>query len=110
MTGEALVDVGHIAAQQFEHGTIVLDQGRGEARWLLKHRLLQRLIEFGKHLPIDRLALEEIAVTQPLAEELLRETADLGVLEHAVNLGAEDLLVIQLSAGRQVQQLLVGHR
>ena len=109
MAGESLVDVGLIAAQQFEHGTVVLNQRGGKARWLLEHGLFQRIIEFGEHLPIDGLALEEIAVLQPLAEELQREPADLGIFQHAANLGAQRAFVLQLSLGRQVEQFLVGH-
>ena len=107
--GEPLVDERGIAVEQFRDRPIVLDQVRDEPRRLLEHGLFQRVVERGEHLPVDGFLREEVAVAEPLAEELQREAADLRVLEHPANLLAQDALVAELARLREGQQLLIGH-
>ena len=104
---QALVHQSRVAIQQLCHRAVLADQMRGESTRFFEHRLLECVIERGEDFATDRFLLGEVTVAQPLAEELEREAADLGILQHAAGLGAQDRFVVQPACFRHGQQFLI---
>ena len=89
------------------------DQVSDETCRLLEHGLAQAVVEHGEDATIDRLLRQEVAVSQPLAEEFLRKAAHLRIADHAANLlevALGDGVERRIDEGRQIAGRRPGSR
>ena len=107
--GQPAVEHGEVGGDEVRQAQVVLQHLVEEQLRLLDHRHLQHVVEFGVEDGVGRGGVD-VAQAEPLADEVLGERRRLGVLQHALDLLAERVGLVQFPLLGEREQFLVGHR
>ena len=109
MLGQPAVEHGEVGGDEIRQAQVVLQHFVEEQQRLLDHRHLEHVVELRVEGWVGRGGVD-VAQAEPLADEVLGERRRLGVLEHALDLPAERVGLVQLALLGEGEQFLVGHR
>ena len=106
---QALIEERVVGPQQVEHAAVLLDDALEKELGLLTEGPPQIVVEHREHPPIGH-NRGEIPQIQPLSGEVVDQRFRARVRQHPPNLLLEHLRIAQLSASREVEELVVGNR
>ena len=95
-----------VGGQQLHHAAILAQLTADESPGFLLHRVAQVLIELRIHVHVGH-DTGQLAQRQPLSGEIVHQRLRARIGQHATNLFGKDSRLAELSADRDVQQLVV---